>query len=115
MEDLLNLCRIIHNNMHVCPDLRSLEFPQGMKIIWEKMPDAFLGRWRKLFTDTQQRTGTHPKFQYPSEFSVGIHRRIFQSQFPLRSAALDSEIKQSSNNGRRDVIRVPQTSRPLDP
>ena len=60
MEDLLSLCKVMQANMGMCPDLRILELQQGMRDVWEKMPEAFITRWRIVFTSHENKTGSCP-------------------------------------------------------
>ena len=63
MEKLMTLCKVIQLNMDRCPDLQFFGTGHGMREVWEKLPEAFISRWRKESTAAERRHGRQPSFE----------------------------------------------------
>ena len=55
MEELYGLCKLICANAEKCPSLRYYFLPEGMREIWEKMPNSFVKKWQGIYCDRQER------------------------------------------------------------
>ena len=54
MEKLLSLVRYIMASIPACPELTYLNFREGQKKIWKRMPDDFIRRWRRISSRSEQ-------------------------------------------------------------
>ena len=50
MEDLYGLCLHIRRLIARCPSLQHYTSPEGMRIIWGKMPTGFIKQWQLFYT-----------------------------------------------------------------
>ena len=62
MEDLHALCLRIRRLSNRCESLRHYSSPEGMRVIWSKMPDSFRRKW-KVFYSTQLERGLSITFE----------------------------------------------------
>ena len=63
MEKLLSLLRYIMASMKACPELAYLNFREGQKKIWQRMPDEFIRRWRKISAQSERNDNRPPTLQ----------------------------------------------------
>ena len=55
IEDLHALCLHIRRLSSRCESLRHYASPEGMKILWRRMPDSFRKRWKVFYSDQLER------------------------------------------------------------
>ena len=60
IDHLFGVCRVIRSNIDRCPSLKLFLLPDGMKKIWEKMPDNFISRWQRSYVEIENSSGAPP-------------------------------------------------------
>ena len=60
IDHLFGVCRVIRSNIDRCPSLKIFLLPDGMKKIWEKMPDNFISRWQRSYVEIENSSGCPP-------------------------------------------------------
>ena len=55
MEDLHSLCLRIRRLGRRCDSLRHYSTPDGMKVLWSKMPPNFIKKWKAFYIEKQER------------------------------------------------------------
>ena len=61
MEDLHGICLHIRRLISRCPSLQHYTSPEGMRVIWNKMPTGFIKQWKPFYT-TQIENGLNVSF-----------------------------------------------------
>ena len=55
IEDLHALCLLIRRLSSRCESLKHYSSPEGMKLLWRKMPESFKRKWKVFYSDQTER------------------------------------------------------------
>ena len=55
IEDLHALCLLIRRLSSRCESLKHYSSPEGMKLLWRKMPESFKRKWKVFYSDQMER------------------------------------------------------------
>ena len=95
MQDLHGLCLLVDNLQHKCLSLRHYSSPEGMRILWEKLPENLLRRWRGYYQEKSEHGEVKLK-----DFISELEKYIKYTANPLFS---ESETR---GGGRAKVLRT---------
>ena len=54
MQDLHGLCLLVDNLQSKCSSLRHYSSPEGMKILWDKLPGSLLKKWKGFYHEKSE-------------------------------------------------------------
>lgn len=78
LRNLYQICRLVLHHMPKCPELSTMNFASGLKIIREKLPENIQGEWQKfgqIFKRTHDES--HPSFsQFVSFLKTQMQEKL---------------------------------------
>ena len=96
LEDILAVCQGVLSNMAHCHELRVFDLQSGMKMIWQKLPDDFIVRWRKRWHNKITVSNFPPNFADFVEYFEGYISELstpgFLSQPPSRERMIRTTV-----------------------
>ena len=64
IEKLLSLLRYIMASMPACPELAYMNFREGQRKIWSRMPSEFIRQWRKVTARSEMQENRPPSIEH---------------------------------------------------
>ena len=95
-----DLCTILQANLAHCNELGVLNLSQGMRSIWQKMPDNFQNQWQNRYASHLRRFGSSPDFHALVSF---LEEYVEKVNIPAFHADVLSPAARPNNTGVRQT------------
>ena len=109
LEELLEICKSIRNNLHL-QELQEFNISTGIQKIWSKLPSPFQNAWRSQNLDYSRRNyGQHPPLAHFIDFLTTKFEEYSDPAYERRPIEVNKRVYKEHKTFKTDVPNEEQT------